>query len=126
MLHLLERKLGDKLHEDLTKLLSTIIYTCMYHTGSSVQNLWDTFKTQLFEYLDKNIPSKLIRSKSHLPWINHKIRKMFKKKTRLYHQAYIYVLTLWTKIKCFCRGCDKYQDYLFLKVIHKSIYPYCR
>ena len=69
------------------KLSSTIINTCMYHTGSSVQNIWDIFKTELFEYLNKHIPSKLIRSKSHLPWINHKIRKMFKKKIRLYHQA---------------------------------------
>jgi hypothetical protein len=75
----------DKLHEDLTKLSPTIIN--MHHTGPSVQNIWDIYKTELFEYLDKHIPSKLIRSTSHLPWINHKIRKMFKTKARLYHQA---------------------------------------
>ena len=55
----------DNLHEDLTKLSSTIIN--MYHTGSSVKNLWGIFKTKLFDYSDKHIPSKLIRSKSHLP-----------------------------------------------------------
>jgi hypothetical protein len=89
----------DKLHvhEDLTRLSSTIIN--MYHTGSSVQILWDIFKTELFEYLEKHIPSKLIRSKSHLPWINHKIRKMFKKKTRLYHQ--VKKTNKWTNYKHF-------------------------
>jgi hypothetical protein len=48
----------DNLHEDLTKLSSTIIN--MYHTGSSVNYLWGIFKTKLFDYLDKHIPSKLI------------------------------------------------------------------
>ena len=85
----------DNLHEDLTKLSSTIIN--IYHTGSSVQNLWDIFKTELFEYLDKHIPSK-----SHLPWINYKIRKMFKKKTRLYHQA---KTNKWKNYKHFQKEC---------------------
>ena len=37
----------DKFHEDLTKLSSTIINMHRYYTGSSVQNLWDIFKTEL-------------------------------------------------------------------------------
>jgi hypothetical protein len=74
----------------------------MYHTGSSVQNIWDIFKTELIGYLDKHIPSKLIRSKSHLPWINHNIRKIFKKKTRLYHQA---KTNKWTNYKHFQKEC---------------------
>jgi hypothetical protein len=56
----------------------------MCQKGAPVQDLWNTFKKELFASLDKYIPSKLIRSNTSLPWINHKIRKMFKKKARLY------------------------------------------
>jgi hypothetical protein len=69
-----------------------ILWWILIWIGLSVMSVFPLLsftscKTELFEYLEKHIPSKLIRSKSHLPWINHKIRKMFKKKTRLYHQA---------------------------------------
>ncbi|CAC5373547.1 unnamed protein product [Mytilus coruscus] len=74
----------EDLHKDLT-ILSTNI-TEMYHTGATAQELLDKFKTDLYSNLDNYIPSKLIRSKTSLPWIYHKIRKMFKKKTRLYQQ----------------------------------------
>ncbi|CAG2196522.1 unnamed protein product [Mytilus edulis] len=59
----------------------------MYKQGSSVQEMSDTFKKELFQSMDKHIPAKEIRSKNSLPWITHKIRKMFKKKSRLYQQA---------------------------------------
>ena len=52
----------------------------MCQEGATVQDLWNSFKKELFASLDKYIPSKLIRSNTSLPWINHKIRKMFKKK----------------------------------------------
>ena len=37
--------------------------------------------------LDNHIPSKQVKSNNRLPWINHKIRKMLKKKQNLYNQA---------------------------------------
>ena len=55
--------------------------------GTNVQEMRDTFKKELFQSMDKHIPSKEIRSKNNLPWINHKIRKLFKKKQQLYQQA---------------------------------------
>jgi division protein CdvB (Snf7/Vps24/ESCRT-III family) len=39
--------------------------------------------------MDKNIPSKRIRSNNKLPWFNKKIKKMLKKKQSLYNQAKI-------------------------------------
>ncbi|CAG2212034.1 unnamed protein product [Mytilus edulis] len=59
----------------------------MQDRGTNVQEMSDTFKKELFQSMDKHIPSKEIRSKNNLPWINHKIRKLFKKKQRLYQQA---------------------------------------
>ncbi|CAC5371135.1 unnamed protein product [Mytilus coruscus] len=93
----------EDLHKDLT-ILSTNI-TEMYHTGATVQELWDKFKTDLYSNLDNHIPSKLIRSKTSLPWINHKIRKMFKKKTRLYQQAK--KTNNWTNYRHFQKECKR-------------------
>ena len=39
--------------------------------------------------MDKNIPSKQIRSNNKLPWFNKKIKRMLKKKQSLYNQAKI-------------------------------------
>ncbi|CAG2252899.1 unnamed protein product [Mytilus edulis] len=93
----------EDLHKDLTILSTNIIE--MYHTGATVQELWDKFKTDLYSNLDNHIPSKLIRSKTSLPWINHKIRKMFKKKTRLYQQAK--KTNNWTNYRHFQKECKR-------------------
>ena len=75
----------ENLNEDISKTSTRIKQ--MYKQGSSVQEMSDTFKKELFQSMDKHIPTKEIRSKNSLPWITHKIRKMFKKKSRLYQQA---------------------------------------
>ncbi|CAG2218191.1 unnamed protein product [Mytilus edulis] len=93
----------EDLHKDLTILSTNIIE--MYHSGATVQELWDKFKTDLYSNLDNHIPSKLIRSKTSLPWINHKIRKMFKKKTRLYQQAK--KTNNWTNYRHFQKECKR-------------------
>ena len=44
-------------------------------------------KQHLFKWLDKHIPSKIIKSNNRLPWFNHKIKKMLRKKQSLYNKA---------------------------------------
>jgi hypothetical protein len=75
----------EALHNELTNLSTNIKEMCQ--KGATVQDLWNSFKKELFASFDKYIPSKLIRSNTSLTWINHKIRKMLKKKARLYKQA---------------------------------------
>jgi hypothetical protein len=58
-----------------------------YTNKETSNNIWQTFKRKLFSSLDENIPSKTIKSNNNLPWINHKVRKMMKRKQRLYNQA---------------------------------------
>jgi hypothetical protein len=72
----------EALHNELSNLSTNIKEMCQ--KGDTVQDLWSSCKKELFASSDKYIPSKLIRSNTSLPWINHKIRKMFKKKARLY------------------------------------------
>jgi hypothetical protein len=50
--------------------------------------------------MDKNIPSKQIRSNNKLPWFNKKIKRMLKKKQSLYNQA---------------KGTKKWSNYRFFQ-----------
>ena len=73
------------IHKDLSKLNNNI--ETMTKEGINVNILWKTFKTKLFESLEKNIPSKEIKGNKNIPWIRRKEKKMIKKKQRLYKQA---------------------------------------
>ena len=77
----------------------------MCQEGATVQDLWNSFKKELFASSDKYIPSKLIRSNTSLPWINHKIRNMFKKKARLYKQAK--KTKVWKNYRHFQKECKR-------------------
>jgi hypothetical protein len=59
----------------------------MGDSRSNINDIWNTFKQHLFKCLDKHIPSKIIKSNNRLPWFNHKIKKMLRKKQSLYNQA---------------------------------------
>lgn len=73
--------------------------------GADVQELWDTFKKNLFESMDKNIPNKEIKSRNTIPWIKKRERKMFKKKQRLYKQAR--KTNKWTNYRSFQKECKR-------------------
>jgi hypothetical protein len=73
------------INDDLDELAS--IMESQNNQGKTVQEMWNTFKTNLFRTMDANIPNKEIRSKSNIPWIRKKHKKMIKHKQRLYNQA---------------------------------------
>ena len=93
----------EELQKELINLSANI--NEQYQNGATVEDLWNTYKNGLFKHMDKHIPSKLIRSKNSLPWINHKIRKMFKKKARLHQQAK--KTKNWTNYRHFQRECKR-------------------
>ncbi|CAG2250433.1 unnamed protein product [Mytilus edulis] len=90
----------SSIKEEITKTSTKIRQ--MQDREINAQEMSDTFKKELFKSMDKHIPSKEIRSKNNLPWINHKIRKLFKKKQRLYHQAK--KSKKWTNYRHFQKG----------------------
>lgn len=55
--------------------------------GITMKDLWETFKTSLMSSVNDNIPSKTFSGKKSLPWLNHKLKKMQRRKQRLYRQA---------------------------------------
>ena len=53
----------------------------------SVQDNWDAFKFELNHLVDKHILSKMSRANQSKPWITGEVRRLSKKKQRLYNRA---------------------------------------
>ena len=54
---------------------------------TDVNSAWNSFKTNTLKIIDKHVPSKLSSSRNNLPWFNHTLKKMSKKKQKLFNQA---------------------------------------
>ena len=59
----------------------------MYEEGKDSEQLWDIFKSSLQEEIHRFIPSKSSNRSRAPPWLNRKLRKMIRRKTRLHRQA---------------------------------------
>ena len=70
----------EQVNQDLDTLTPNIQE--MANSRSDINDIWNTLKQHLFKCLDKHIPCKIIKS-NRLPWFNHKIKKMLRKKTGL-------------------------------------------
>ena len=55
--------------------------------SQSVEESWNLFKNKTNELMDKHIPSKMTSTKHSNPWITQEVRRMSKKKQRLYNKA---------------------------------------
>ena len=53
-------------------------------SGKSVHTLWEDFKTALDRYMIECIPSKIIKGKPSLPWINQDIRRTARRRNKMY------------------------------------------
>lgn len=60
------------------------LYDSLANMGptATVDELWTKFKTTLSNAIDKNVPSKVIKSKHKFPWINNKIRKLMRQRDK--------------------------------------------
>ena len=46
--------------------------------------MWETFKTNINELVNKHIPHKKLSSKPRTPWVTYKTKTLMKKRDRLY------------------------------------------
>ncbi|XP_053380040.1 uncharacterized protein LOC128548699 [Mercenaria mercenaria] len=53
----------------------------------SVQEKWDTLKCNIQTIMDKHIPSKIFKKRNTVPWFNKHLKRMTKRKARLYSHA---------------------------------------
>jgi 23S rRNA A2030 N6-methylase RlmJ len=56
----------------------------MYKKENSTQELWDYFKKELEDSIDENIPQKTAKIKDGNPWITRDIKRLIRKRDRLY------------------------------------------
>ena len=54
------------------------------HIGKTAEELWTDFSTTLDKFSHECIPSKLIQGKSSLPWVTQEIKRLIRKRDRLY------------------------------------------
>jgi hypothetical protein len=72
-----------KKKKDLKNTLTTInnIYE-----KSDTNILWNTFKNDIINSIESNIPHKLFTYKQRLPWINNNLGKLINKKNKYYRK----------------------------------------
>jgi len=56
-------------------------------TGIPVEDLWESLCRICKLVLDEFVPSKMTKGTSKKPWINRKVRQLWRKKQKQYHIA---------------------------------------
>jgi len=57
------------------------------HSNSTTESLWNTFRKSYLEIIDKHVPSKVITPRHNLPWINGPLRRLCRKRKRMFNNA---------------------------------------
>ena len=73
-----------KIKEDLVAFRDSFMAA---HAERSVEQNYKDLSVNITQIMDKHIPSKLLKPKQSAPWFNHKLKRMCKKKQRLYCAA---------------------------------------
>ena len=92
----------DNIFDDMDQLSREITSS---PASSTVEDLWDTFKTGIEQSMDKNIPTKVCKNRKSLPWYNRGLKKMVRRKARLYKHAK--KSNQWGSFKAFQKTCKK-------------------
>ena len=91
--------------------LSSEVVTISEHK-EDIEHVWTFFKSSLFKILDDNIPSRIMKGKKSLPWFSHSLKRMVKRKKRLYKKAkktqnQEFKKSAWKKYTEFQKTCKK-------------------
>nr|XP_054748767.1 uncharacterized protein LOC129254333 [Lytechinus pictus] len=98
------------IRDEMSKLSDEI--SRQVELDGNIDDIWTLFKTSLMKVVDKNIPSKMRSGRKSLPWFCHSLKRMVKRKARLYKKAEDPRRTSnkaedWEKYKRFQRTCKK-------------------
>ena len=55
--------------------------------NSDIDTKWQHIKETLTSTIDKHVPSKMSSKRYHVPWITKSLKRLSRKKQRLYNQA---------------------------------------
>ena len=56
------------------------------HPSKSVKDLWSSFKSVIHNGIPKFVPSKILGTKKSLPWITQPIKRLIRKRNKLFHK----------------------------------------
>ena len=82
-------------HRSFMKILNTSVLTELtklsFHMDTrgfnSVDEKWSCFEDNIHRIMDSCIPSKWTGSRYNLPWFNHSLKRLARRKQRLYNKA---------------------------------------
>ena len=57
------------------------------HSHMSVNDMWVSFKSEVLVAIERFIPTKMTKTKYSLPWIDHSIKRLIRKREKLYFRA---------------------------------------
>ena len=92
----------DKINDDMDQLSSEITSA---PPSSTVEDLWDSFKSGIGKSMDRNIPTKICNNRKSLPWYNKDLKRMVRRKARLY--KHVKKSNQWNTFKAFQKACKK-------------------
>ena len=75
----------DGLHDHLARYRDSFLSTD--HSQVSVNDMWVSFKSEVLSAIERFIPSKMTKTKYSLPWIDSSIKRLIRKRDKLYFRA---------------------------------------
>ena len=57
------------------------------HKDRDLESNWKAFKGKISEIMELHVPSKKTSIRQNLPWLNHTLKRMVRKKQRMYNKA---------------------------------------
>ena len=75
----------DGLHDHLARYRDSFLSSD--HSRMSVNDMWVSFKSEVLSAIERFIPSKMTKTKYSLPWIDSSIKRLIRKRDKLYFRA---------------------------------------
>ena len=75
----------DGLHDHLARFRDSFLSSD--HSRMSVNDMWVSFKSEALSAIERFIPSKMTKTKYSLPWIDSSIKRLIRKRDKLYFRA---------------------------------------
>ena len=77
----------DQIAIDCDAIFPIIQTMVSENQDTNIADLWSIFKDRLIKSIELNIPSKLSKSTPSLHWITYKLKRLLRRKERIYKQA---------------------------------------
>ena len=84
-IYLYKRADMEGLRDHLARLRD--LFLSSDHSHMSVNDMWVSFKSEVLEAIERFIPTKMTKTKYSLQWIDHSIKRLIRKREKLYFRA---------------------------------------